>query len=95
MNGAVLPVMALYIVAGEEQGVDQLRLAAGEFADEGDGQLILAEQGDAALQLGMQVVRVQVVLAQPALVAHDFADDVLFPGVKRLNLLGKSTACHS
>src|ERR1700727_151212 len=27
MNGAVLPVLALYIVAGEEQGVDHARLA--------------------------------------------------------------------
>jgi methylmalonyl-CoA mutase len=27
MNGAVLPVLALYIVAGEEQGVDQAQLA--------------------------------------------------------------------
>ena len=27
MNGAVLPILALYIVAGEEQGVDQAKLA--------------------------------------------------------------------
>ena len=27
MNGAVLPILAMYIVAGEEQGVDQKLLS--------------------------------------------------------------------
>src|SRR5690606_39046012 len=80
---------------GEEQAVDQLGLATGELADEGQGDVIGAEQALGALQLGRERIGVEPVVFEPASKAGAFAQQLALPGYVSVDLLTETLQAHS
>ncbi len=81
-------------VLGEEQAVDQLGLAAGELADEGQGDVVGAQQLEGALQAGVHGVRAEPVVRQPAAIARDLAHQLALPGDVGIYLLAETFHAH-
>jgi len=65
-------------MAGKEQGIDQLGLAPRILAHEGNGELILHQQPDAALQVLRHIVREEFVHLEPAPVPGNVPDQLFF-----------------
>ncbi len=78
----------------EEQAVDQLGLAAGELTDEGQGDVVGAQNLQGAIELGFHRRAAQAVVRQPAAIAGDFAHQLALPGYIGVNLLAETFHTH-
>ncbi|MCY1351268.1 hypothetical protein D9M69_375300 [compost metagenome] len=81
-------------VGGEEQAVDQLGLAARELADEGQGDVVGAQQAQGGVQARLDALGAQSVLHQPAAIAGDLAHQLAFPGHVGPDLLTETFHAH-
>src|SRR5690606_40458000 len=73
--GGELPLAEI----GKEQGVDELGLATGVFANKGNGQVVVPQQDQAAVEVALQVLGVELAGFQPLAVALNFPDQVVLP----------------
>ena len=62
------------LVVGEENGVDQFRLAARKLRDEGDIELVFRQPVEQVLQAQINLAVVQFLFVEPVAIARDAAD---------------------
>jgi len=79
---------------GKEQAVDQFGLAARELANEGERNVVRAQQAQGALQSSVHRFAGQAVVSQPAAIAGDLADEITLPANVGVHLPVESFHVH-